>query len=150
MTREKKCEILIKKGYTYDLETGYIYNRFGKMLNAKCEGYMYISININKKNFKLKGHHFAWYCVYGNCDIDEIDHINGITDDNRICNLRNVNHNQNMWNLTKAKGYNWHKKSNKWTAQIQLNKQKIHLGLYTTEQEAKQAYLNAKEKYHII
>ena len=151
MTREERCEILIERGYTYNAETGYIYNRYGKILNAKHnQGYVQISILINKKNFHLLGHHFAWYYVYGNCDINQIDHINGITGDNRICNLRNVNHTQNQWNQTKAKGYCWHKEKNKWRAQISLNKKVIYLGLYTTEQEARQAYLNAKEKYHII
>ena len=151
MTREEKCEILIEKGYAYDPETGNIYSKLGKIFNAThSKGYVQISTTINKKSFKLLGHHFAWYCVYGNCDIDEIDHINGVRDDNRICNLRNVNRNQNQWNHTKAKGYAWHKKSNKWKAQISFNKKDMHLGLYVTEQEARQAYLNAKEKYHII
>ena len=151
MTREEKCEILIERGYIYNPETGDICNRFGKILNAThVGGYVSISTRINKKKFLLLGHHFAWYSVYGNCDINQIDHINGITGDNRICNLRNVNHTQNQWNQTKAKGYCWSKKKNKWQAQISLNKKVIYLGLYTTEEKARNAYLNAKEKYHTI
>lgn len=151
MTREEKCEILIEKGYTYNPETGNIYNRFGKILNAtNVRGYIDITNIINKKNFHLLGHHFAWYCVYGDCDIEQIDHINGVRDDNRICNLRNVNNQKNQWNQTKAKGYNWYKKTNKWMAGIKINNKRIHLGYFNTEEEARNAYLEAKEKYHAI
>lgn len=151
MTRKEKCEILIERGYIYNPETGDIYNRFGNILNANHnQGYVYIGTRINNKQFHLLGHHFAWYCVYGNCDTNEIDHINGVRNDNRICNLRNVTNQQNSFNTTTARGYTWNKPLNKWRAQITLNKKVIYLGLYTTEQEAHQAYLEAKEKYHII
>lgn len=150
MTREEKCEILIERGYTYNPETGNIYNRFGKILNADHKGYVGISTRINKKPFRLLAHHFAWYCIYGNCDIEELDHINGVRNDNRICNLRNVTHQQNNFNRTKAKGYNWYKTTNKWMAGIKINNKRIHLGYFNTEEEARNAYLEAKEKYHAI
>ena len=50
----------------------------------------------------------------------------------------------------KAKGYYWSKNNQKWRAQIYLNKEQIHLGLFKTEQEARNAYLQAKEIYHVI
>ena len=151
MTRKEKCEILIERGYIYNPENGNICNRFGKILNAThVKGYVHISTRINNKQFILLGHHFAWYCVYGNCDIEQIDHINGVTGDNRICNLRNVTHQQNQWNRSKAKGYCWNKQRNKWMAKIRFNGKNIHLGLYTTQAEARNAYVNAKEKYHVI
>ena len=100
------------------------------------------------KTIKLRGHHFAWYYIYDNCNINQIDHINGVTHDNRIVNLRNVTPNQNQWNRTRAKGYCFYKNSNKWKAQIQLNNKNTHLGYFNTEQEARNAYLAAKEIYH--
>ena len=150
MTRKEKCEVLIERGYSYNSETGNIYNRFGKISNAHCNDYVIIGNRVNKKNFNLYGHHFAWYCVYGNCNTEEIDHINGVKYDNRICNLRSVTHQQNQWNFVNAKGYSWNKSSNKWQSRIQVNRKLICLGTYNTEEEARQAYLNAKEKYHII
>jgi hypothetical protein len=151
MTREEKCKLITERGYTYNPETGDIYNRYGKISNAThIQGYVTIVTKINKKNITLLGHHFAWYCVYGNCDIEQIDHINGFTGDNRICNLRNVTHQQNHLNRTTAKGYYWNKRANKWHSQITLNNKSIHLGFYITEEEAREAYLNAKEKHHII
>ena len=146
MTREEKCLLAIEKEYTYNPETGKIYSRFGREITSKFNtGY----IKVNNTKFELLGHHFAWYCVNKEI-VEQIDHINGIRDDNRICNLRSVTQQQNQWNQTKAKGYVWDKNANKWKAQITLNKKVIYLGLYITEQEARQAYLNGKEKYHII
>jgi hypothetical protein len=69
-------------------------------------------------------------------------------DDNKIDNLRAVTHQQNQHNRTTAKGYTKH--GNKFMSQIRLDNKNIYLGLYNTEQEARQAYLDAKEKYHLI
>ena len=149
MTREEKCKLFIERGYTYDPENGNIYNKLGKALNAThSQGYVCMGTDLNKKTIKLRGHHFAWYYIYDNCNINQIDHINGVTHDNRIVNLRNVTPNQNQWNRTRAKGYCFYKNSNKWKAQIQLNNKNTHLGYFNTEQEARNAYLAAKEIYH--
>jgi hypothetical protein len=151
MTREEKCELAIERGYTYDSETGNIYNRFGKISKTKLpKGYIDILITINKKTYHLLAHHFAWYSVYGNCNIEQIDHINGVKDDNRIINLRSVTHQQNMWNIKNTKGYYFCKPRGKFRSAICMDYKQIHLGYFNTEEEAKQAYLNAKEKYHII
>ena len=151
MTREEKCELAIERGYTYNPETGEICNRYNKLLKAKNNnGYIRIFLSNNNKSFGLLGHHFSWYSIYGNCDIEQIDHINGIRNDNRIINLRNVTNQQNQWNRTKAKGYSWNKSLNKWQAQIRLNGKVIYLGYFTTEEEARDAYFAAKEKMHII
>jgi len=145
MTRLEKLEMAIEMGYTYDAETGKIYSRFGREVTRKhIKGY----ITITNSKFELLGHQFAFYFMNKEV-VEEIDHINGIKDDNRIINLRSVTHQQNMFN-TKAKGYSWHKASNKWKSQIVLNNKKIHLGLFNTEDEAREAYINAKEKLHII
>ena len=149
MTREQRCELAIERGYTYDPETGLIYNRYGKIVKrAKGNGYIYIDLTVNQKTISLLGHQFAWYCQHKQC-VEQLDHINGIRNDNRICNLRSVTKQQNSWNRTKAKGYYWRKDRNKWQAQIKGNKI-IGLGLFNTEQEARNAYLKAKEIYHKI
>jgi hypothetical protein len=154
MTREEKCKLAIERGYTYNPETGLVYNKFNKkighLLNGiRNNGYVSFSMLVNKKPYNLYAHQFAWYWVYKEC-VEQIDHINGIRDDNRISNLRSVTGNQNQWNRTKAKGYHWLKNNKKWMAEIRLNKKHIYLGLYNTEEEARNAYLQAKEKYHII
>jgi hypothetical protein len=80
----------------------------------------------------------------------QVDHINGVKHDNRLENLRLVTHQQNHFNETKAKGYCWNKHANKWMAYIALDRRKIHLGLFTVEEDARQAYLDAKIIYHKI
>jgi len=83
---------------------------------------------------------------------NEVDHICAIKPlDNRIENLRILNHQQNMRNnLHFVKGYSYNKKHNKYTAQIRVNGKHIHLGHYDTAEEARAAYLKAKPIYHPI
>ena len=145
MTREEKCELAIQLGYTYNPENGKIYGIRGKEITSKyIQGYIYI----HNSRFKLLGHQFGWFWVNKEV-VDCLDHINGIRDDNRICNLRSVTKQQNNFN-TKSKGYTWDKSNNKWLSQIQLDGKKIFLGYYNIEEEAREAYITAKQKLHVI
>lgn len=83
-------------------------------------------------------------------DTNDVDHINGIRNDNRVENLRQVTHQQNGFNKPNVKGYYYSKSHKKWQAQIYLNGKRIFLGLYDTEEEARTAYLRAKEIHHVI
>lgn len=151
MTREEKCKLAIERGYTYDPETGLIYNRYGKIVKPhKIKIYIHLSLTISNKPIKivhLFGHQFAWYWVNKEC-VEQLDHINGIKNDNRICNLRPVTHQQNQFNKLTTNGYTFIEKSKKYRSRIMLNKKDIHLGYYNTEEEARNAYLAAKEIYH--
>ena len=149
MTRLEKCEILKQKGFTYDPETGKIFNRFGNELSRKNKSGYYVINGSTHFSGGLMNHHYAWYIMYGNVDFDMIDHINRIKTDNRISNLRNVNNQKNTFN-TDAKGYSWHKRLNKWRSYICIDYKQIHLGYFNSKEEAIQTYLDAKEKYHII
>lgn len=79
-----------------------------------------------------------------------IDHIDGNKQNNDLKNLRIVNVQQNAFNRIKAKGYCFHKRDNKYQANIKKDGKSIHLGYYDTEEEARQAYLDAKQIYHKI
>jgi hypothetical protein len=147
MTRLEKCELFKSKGYTYNPETGKIYGIKGNEIIRKCK-YGYISL-FNHKIGHLKGHHFAWYMIYDDVDFNELDHKNTNPSDNRILNLRISNRSQQNQN-TNAKGYTLYKPTGQWQAQIYHNGKQIYLGRYNTEEEARQTYLLAKEKYHII
>ena len=151
MTREERCKLAIEKGYTYDPETGFIYNNKNKLINSKRSNYIRIGIKckLTNKVLWLSAHRFAWYWLNKECG-EIIDHINGVKDDNRINNLRNITQQQNLWNQKSRKGYYYNKIAKKWHVQIQVNKKTIYLGLYHSEQEARNAYLAAKEKYHKI
>jgi len=149
--RYNKLVVLKEKGYTYDKETGEIKNRFGRLVTAKNSfGYIVIPYKKGKSCLLVKGHHFAWFISFNEVTNNQIDHINGNPSDNRINNLRHVTNQENHFNETKAKGYHWDNKRKKWKSEITLNKKNIYLGRFNTEIEARNAYLEAKLKYHNI
>ena len=118
----------------------------------------YIQININKKMYYL--HRLIYKYFNEDWDItditrdNQIDHININPTDNRIENLRIVNHSENCRNINKRKncsskykGVSWKKSNSKWGAQIRIDGKKKYLGLFDNEQEAAEAY---KKKYDEI
>ena len=102
---------------------------------------------MKRKNKKLVRMHRI---IMNPPDSMQVDHINGNRLDNRRCNLRIVTNQQNSWNRRDPKGYSWHKKANKWMAHIKVSYKDIYLGLFDTEEEARQAYLDAKQELHKI
>jgi hypothetical protein len=119
--------------------------------NKMHDGYM--RMIINNKHYSC--HRIAWLYVYGNFPKNQIDHINGIKDDNRICNLREATASQNAINkgltkknTSKLKGITYIKKSNKWQAQARLNNKSNYLGLFESKEKAYKAYCNFSKKYH--
>ena len=109
--------------------------------------------NLIACNGKLFLRHRIIASAYLELDIDNpklvVDHINHDTLNNCVDNLRVVSNQQNQFNRI-AKGYYWHKRDQKYQAQIKLNGKNIHLGYYDNEEDARQAYLKGKEQYHII
>lgn len=150
MTRLEKIQMAIEKGYTCDINKGIVYGvKQNELMRKNNCGYRYIVIRNKILTYYLLQHHFIYYIAKGEI-VDEIDHINGDRADNRIDNLRSVTRSENQQNRKRTKGYNWSKKCNKWHCKIVLNNKSIHLGLFDKEDEAHQAYLNAKKIYHII
>ena len=144
----KKCKMAIEKGYKYDLKTGVITGVRGKEIKTICpRGYVKFQFKNGNELYSILGHQFAWFCSNNEIAI-EIDHINGNKSDNRIDNLRSVTHQQNMWNVVKAKGYSYHKKVKKYMAYIVVNKKMNYLGYYENENDAKETYLKAKKQLH--
>lgn len=102
-------------------------------------------------------HRVIWLMHYGSFPTMELDHINGVRDDNRLENLRQVTRSQNIQNLKRARsdnsngllGVSYKKPNKKWAAAIQKDGKKIHIGLYATAQEAHEAYMQVKDSIHI-
>ena len=149
MTREEKIKMAIEKGITCDINTGKVYGVRGKEFTGRNKGYIYINMKNDKKTYTIKAHQFIFYKKYSKI-VEQIDHINGIRDDNRIENLREVTNQQNHFNQTTARGYGWDKKRKKWRAYICIDDTYLHLGYFVEEEDARQAYLDAKKIYHII
>jgi len=79
---------------------------------------------------------------------EKIDHVNHNGLDNRRSNLRLATIQENQFNrqiqkTTKSsqyKGVSWETKQNKWRPSIKFNNQNIHLGSFTSEEDAARAY----------
>ncbi len=151
MTLKDKLDAFVEKGFTYDPITGICKTHKGSVQNSltgKKRNYLTLSVKYIDRTIQVKAHQFAWYFTYSSVP-NIIDHINGDTTDNRIANLRDVTPQQNSFN-TKSKNYSYHKRVKKWNVQICKDYKKIHIGYYNTEEEARVAAIEAKNKYHLI
>jgi hypothetical protein len=142
---------VFKNGEIYRWNNKYKNPKFTLIPNVSNHTDGYNTLRVDKN--LIRRHRVICY-TFKNLDIDNeklhIDHIDGNRINNNINNLRIVNNQQNCFNQTKAKGYSWHKKANKWQARFVLSGKTINLGYYTTEEDARSAYLAAKLIYHKI
>lgn len=152
--KEQLINSLVDELFRYDPETGKIYNKIkrhtniiiGKESGFTCSTHGYRIIKILR--LKYRAHRIAWRLYYGIWPKHEIDHINGIRADNRICNLRDIEKRKNDLNKfvhRKGKLFGCHfcKTENKFRAEIYVNHIKCHLGYFETEIEAHEQYLKA-------
>jgi hypothetical protein len=112
--------------------------------NANWRGY--VSIWINAKPYYA--HRLAWAISHGEWPIGDIDHINEDKSDNRISNLRVASRSENMFNrgsnknnTSGMKGVSFCKSTNRWRAQITMDRKSVNVGRFQTKEEAANAYI---------
>lgn len=112
-------------------------------------------IRIRVGGSPIGAHRLAWLYTYGKMPTKEIDHINGNTIDNRICNLREAAHHENARNSRPStentsghKGISWSRAEKKWTAVITVLRKTVFLGRFAEIERAIAARNAAEEKYH--
>ena len=141
----------LKSILEYNPETGlftwlvnYHSRMIGKEAGTGSKGYKYIVIN--KK--KYLAHRLAFLYMLGYIPDKEIDHKDGIKDNNAWLNLREATPRQNMANRvatkrskTGVKGVSFHEKSGVYQVHISL-------GCYDTLEEAKKVYDETAKKLH--
>jgi hypothetical protein len=95
----------------------------------------------------------AWFFTHDEWPSNEIDHINGVRDDDRIENLRVATRSQNVANTKKKcssrnllKGVSTARRGKRYVAQIRINGKNTRIGAYDSEKEAHDAYVAAAQK----
>lgn len=114
--------------------------------SIQARGYLATSL-FGKRVFN---HRLAWYLHYNKVPSKNIDHINGVKTDNRICNLRDVSQKENCSNQKIHReghlcGTSLNKIKKRWQARCRVDNKKIHIGSFSYQEEAHIAYLFFKE-----
>jgi len=86
----------LKEALSYNPDTGI----FTRVKTGEPVGYTngrgWLRVKIDYKHYKL--HRLAFLYMEGRFPPEEVDHINGVRDDNRWCNLRKATRQQNCFN----------------------------------------------------
>lgn len=123
--------------------------------NKKGNNYMRVTVIVDRKLNYFVVHRIAWLVHYGRWPKDQLDHINGIRNDNRLCNLRECSQAENNANTrlyknnkSGVKGVYWEPDRNSWAAYIRENKILRRIGRFETKEEAALARKQAFEDYY--
>lgn len=143
---------LVVSRLAYDPETGFFFWRnsgIGGVTAGQRAGATnnrgYRVVRIAGKQFLE--HRLAWLVFYGCWPSGVIDHIDGVKTNNRISNLRDVSQQQNIWNTNLPdRGYDI-LPSGAFRARIKLNYKHINIGTYSSEEQARAAYLRSSRSY---
>ena len=149
----------LKEIIEYLPETGLFYwrEKRGRKQQTMPAGYKnaygYIVIGINGK--RIGAHRFAWLYMHRSHASENIDHVNGKLDDNRIENLRSCSHAQNQKNMKRHhdcqsgfKGVYSATDGRTWFSQIFSDGHSYYLGSFTTKEQAATAYDQAALRLH--
>lgn len=127
-------------------------NSAGRLIgSAHTRGYL--SASIDGSDYLL--HRLAWFYIHGEWPRFNIDHINGVTADNRLCNLRDVPQNVNVQNQRRPSVSNTSgflgvgREGKRFSAKIKVNRVVRYLGAFDTPEEAYAAYVAAKRVLHV-
>lgn len=110
-----------------------------------ADGYRRICLN----NTMYLAGRLAWFLTHGHHPEGVIDHINGMRDDNRISNLRDVTravNNRNMKIHRDGRYPGVIPSGKKWMARIYQKGKHRHLGTFNTVEEATLARRLAEER----
>jgi hypothetical protein len=110
----------------------------------------YLRTCINYKSYRI--HRLIFMMHHGYLP-KQIDHINGIKDDNRIENLRAATQSQNLFNRTLTKSNtsgikNVTFEQNKYRVRLRINNKVINFGSYDDLELAELVAIEARDKYH--
>jgi hypothetical protein len=97
-------------------------------------------------------HRLAFLWMTGEWPTGHVDHRDGNKLNNKWSNLRPATWTQNQGNkpvrldsTSGLKGVAWRPRIQKWVAYIGSNKQRVHLGVFTSKEDAHDAYVKAAQ-----
>lgn len=150
--------------FSYDPETGLLTRRIttGKKSKAGMvvghpysNGYLRVGVGPRGACREYLLHRLIWMMCTGSWPDGEIDHINGIRDDNRLSNLRVATSGENRQNSCRYatnksghRGVSWFRLAGKWRADITVSRKRLYLGTFDTVEAAAAAYTKAKSELH--
>ena len=177
MSKDLPSPEMLRKLLRYEPETGKLYWRernpgMFKGKGAQQRGYCtgWNSVYSCKEAFKSvdkdgyfygvifdrahRSHRVIWAIYNGEWPADQIDHINGVRNDNRIVNLRVVSGTENQMNrrinsnnTSGSSGVRFRNGNRPWIAQIKVGNRCLHLGCFAEKADAVCARVEAERKY---
>lgn len=127
--------------------------RYGgkRAFTAKLQN-RYFHGNVMGRGFRA--HRVCWALHYGEWPENEIDHEDHDGFNNRITNLYEKTHAENMQNISMQKhntsgmcGVHWATRDKRWIAKLNINGQVINLGSFKNKDDAIAARAAANVKY---
>lgn len=145
--------------FCYDPETGLLTRRTdglrwkaGDRVGYPMHECGYLRVRVGAHDYQV--HRIIWLIYYGEWPREQIDHINGVRDDNRICNLRDVDNKTNSrnqslreTNTSGANGVCWFKARKVWKVSMDLNGRRKHIGYFKDFEDAVEARKQANIQY---
>ena len=157
--KEKFSPEDMKDAFCYDPETGLVTHRTQPARGPSKAGDVAGCvehpgrIRVRYKGHRILAHRIAWAIYYGEWPRDLLDHANGNGLDNRIANLREATHSQNMRNRkthkhskTGVRGVAFEDGS--FRASITTDGKRARLGFFQSIEAASAAYMTASESIH--
>jgi hypothetical protein len=144
----------------FDYIDGHLYwksNRGSNRLKGKKAGWLNEGrhYDVMYKNKTHKMHRIIFLMHHGYLP-KEIDHIDGNPLNNKINNLREVTHSQNMQNsrlrkdnISGEKGVIWDKTKNRWRVNCVLDKKQYHGGYHKNLTDAIDSVRKLRAKLHM-
>lgn len=127
-------------------------NKIGDVADAIHHN-RYRRISVDGKSYWA--HRLAWFYMTGEWPHQQIDHRNGVCDDNRWLNLREATIAENHQNQAARRannsgllGVGWDAARKNWIARIKNRGRTTNLGRFADKHAAHAAYLAAKAKLH--
>ena len=149
----------VREVFSYDPQTGELRRlvktssraKVGSVVGCK-DRHGHLRVAFNGKGYAA--HRLVWLHMTGQMPQGDVDHINGVRDDNRWSNLRDVPHRVNLQNRKRATAGNKSgflgvsRRNSSYLARINENGKQICLGSFGSAEEAHSAYLIAKRDLH--